>query len=95
VFVLLTSAVGVAFGALLHTTAVAIVTYLVLGGTFSLLMIPALQATGNWVSTSQTYGWVLYGQWAGHGAQIAASTLLWVVLPLAAGIARTRSRGVR
>jgi len=29
-----------------------------------------LQATGNWVNTSQTYGWVLYGQWAGHGAQI-------------------------
>ena len=95
VFVLLTSAIGIAFGALLHNTAVAIVTYFVLGGAFSLLMIPALQATGNWVNTGQTYGWVLYGQWAGHGAQIAATTLLWVVLPLAAGIARTRRREVR
>jgi hypothetical protein len=56
---------GIAFGALLHNTAVAIVTYFVLGGALSLLMIPALQAAGNWVNT----GWVLYGQWAGHGAQ--------------------------
>ena len=47
VFVLLTSAIGIAFGALLHSTAVAIVTYFVLGGAFSLLMIPALQATGR------------------------------------------------
>jgi len=95
VFVLLISAIGIAFGALLHNTAAAIVTYFVLGGALSLLMIPALQATGNWVNTSQTYGWVLYGQWAGHGAQIATSTLLWVVLPLAAGIVRTRRREVR
>ena len=86
-FVLLTSAIGIAFGALLHNTAVAIVTYFALAGAFSLLMIPALQATGNWINTGQTYGWVLDGQWAGHGAQIATSTLLWVVLPLTAGIA--------
>ena len=94
-FALLTGAIGIAFGALLHSTAVAIVTYFVLGGALSLLLIPALQTAGNWVSTSQTYGWVLYGQWAGHGAQIATSTLLWVILPLAAGIARTRRREVR
>jgi hypothetical protein len=40
-------------------------------------------------------GWVRYGQRAGHGVQIATSTLLWVVLPLAAGITRTRHREVR
>ena len=40
-------------------------------------------------------GWVRYGQWTGHGVQIATSTLLWVVLPLAAGITRTRRREVR
>jgi ABC-type transport system involved in multi-copper enzyme maturation permease subunit len=95
VFVVLTSGIGIAFGTLLHNTAVAVVTYFVLGGVFSLLMIPALQATGNWINTSQSYGWVLYGQWAGHGAQIATSTLLWVVLPLAAGIVRTLRREVR
>jgi ABC-2 type transport system permease protein len=94
-FVLLISGIGIAFGALLHNTAVAIVTYFVLGGALSLLMIPALQSAGNWVNTGQTYGWVLDGQWAGHGAQIATSMLLWVVLPLATGIVRTRRREVR
>ena len=95
VFVLLTSAIGIAFGALLHNTAVAIVTYFALAGAFSLLMIPALQAAGDWLNTGQTYGWVLDGEWAGHAGQIATSTLLSVVLPLVAGIVRTQRREVR
>jgi hypothetical protein len=45
-FILLTGTIGIAFGALLHNTAVAIVTYFALGGALSLLMIPALQAAG-------------------------------------------------
>ena len=95
VFILLTSAIGIAFGALLHNTAAAIVTYFALAAAFSLLMIPALQAVGNWINTGQTYGWVLNGQWAGHGAQIATSTLLAIVLPLTAGTVRTLRREVR
>jgi len=95
VFVLLTSSIGIAFGALLHNTAVAIVTYFALGGALSLLMLPALETAGRWVNTGQTYGWVLYGQWAGHGRQIVTSTLLWVVLPLILGLARTLHREVR
>lgn len=95
VFVLLTSAIGIAFGALLHNTAVAIVSYFALAGAFSLLMIPALKAAGNWINTGQTYSWVLGGQWAGHGAQIVTSTLLWVGLPLALGLIRTLRREVR
>ena len=95
VFVLLTSAIGIAFGAMLHNTAVAIVTYFALAGALSLLMIPALQAAGNWINTGQTYSWVLNGQWAGHVAQIATSTMLWVVLPLALGLLRTLRREVR
>ena len=58
-------------------------------------MIPALQAAGRWVNTGQTYGWVLNGQWAGHGAQIAVSSLLWIALPLALGLTRTMRRDVR
>jgi hypothetical protein len=58
-------------------------------------MIPALQAAGRRVNTGQTYGWVLGGQWAGHGGQIVASTLLWAVLPLALGLVRTLRREVR
>jgi len=88
-FILLTGAIGSAFGALLHNTAVAIVTYFALAGAFNLLMIPALQAAGRWINTGQTYGWVLYGQWAGHGAQITASSLLWIALPLTLGLIRT------
>jgi len=94
-FILLTGTIGIAFGALLHNTAVAIVSYFALGGVFSLLMIPALQAAGRWVNTGQTYGWVLDGQWAGHGGQIAVSFLLWIALPLALGLIRTMRRDVR
>ncbi len=94
-FILLTGTIGIAFGALLHNTAVAIVSYFALGGAFSLLMIPALQAVGRWINTGQTYRWVLDGQWAGHGGQIATSTLVWVALPLTLGLARTLRREVR
>lgn len=94
-FILLTAAIGIAFGALLHNTAVAVVSYFAFGGVFSLLMIPALQAAGRWVNTGQTYGWVLDGQWAGHGAQIAVSSLLWIALPLALGLIRIMRRDVR
>lgn len=93
-FVLLTGAIGSAFGAMLHYTAVAIVSYFALGAAFSLLMIPALQAAGRWTNTGQTYGWVLYGQWAGHSGEIAVSSLLWIVLPLSLGLIRTLRRDV-
>jgi hypothetical protein len=93
-FTLLTGAISSAFGAPLHNTAVAIVSYFALAGAFSLLMIPALQAAGRWINTGQTYGWVLYGQWAGHGAQITTSSLLWIALPLTLGLIRTLRRDV-
>jgi ABC-2 type transport system permease protein len=94
-FVLLTSAIGMAIGSALHNTAAAIVTYFGLAAVFSLLMIPAVARVGDWVNTGQTFGWVLAGQWAGHGAQIATSTALWVALPLAFGLIRTLRREVR
>jgi ABC-2 type transport system permease protein len=95
VFVVLTSAIGIAVGAALHNTAAAIVTYFALAAAFSLLMIPALQKAGAWLNTGQTFGWVLAGQWAGHGAQIASSAALWIVLPLSFGLIRTIRREVR
>jgi hypothetical protein len=94
-FVLLTSAIGIAVGAALHNTAAAIVTYFALAAAFSLLMIPALQQVGDWVNTAQTFGWMLSGQWSGHGAQIAASATLWVAVPLAIGTVRTLRREVQ
>jgi ABC-2 type transport system permease protein len=95
VFVVLTSAIGIAVGAALHNTAAAIVTYFGLAAAFSLLMIPALQKAGAWLNTGQTFGWVLAGQWAGHGARIATSAVLWIVLPMAFGLIRTIRREVR
>ena len=94
-FILLTGATGIAFGALLHNTAAAIVTYFALGAVFNLFTIPALEKAGRWVNTGETYGWVLNGQWSGHGAQIAASAALWILLPLTLGLVRTLRREVR
>ncbi|MGH3409662.1 MAG: hypothetical protein ACRDRJ_45285 [Streptosporangiaceae bacterium] len=95
VFVLLTSAIGIAAGAALHNTAAAIVTYFALAAAFNLLMIPALQEAGDWLNTGQTFGWVLAGQWAGHGAQITTSAALWIALPLTFGLIRTIRREAR
>jgi ABC-type transport system involved in multi-copper enzyme maturation permease subunit len=93
-FIVLTSAVGMAIGAALHNTAAAIVSYFVLAGLFSLLMIPALEKAGDWINTGTTFGWVLTGDWSGHGAQIAVCAALWIALPLAVGTVRTTRREV-
>ena len=93
-FIVLTSAVGMAIGAALHNTAAAIVSYFVLAGLFSLLMIPALEKAGDWINTGTTFGWVLTGDWSGHVAQIAVSAALWIALPLAVGTVRPVRREV-
>jgi len=95
VFIVLTGTIGIAFGAWLHNTAAAIVTYFALGAAFNLFTIPALEKVGRWVNTGQTYGWMIEGKWGGHGAQIATSTLLWVALPLTLGLVRTLRCEVR
>ena len=58
-------------------------------------MIPALQAAGRWINTGQTFGWVLTGQWSGHGPQIASSAVIWIAVPFAIGAVRTIRRDVR
>jgi ABC-type transport system involved in multi-copper enzyme maturation permease subunit len=93
-FIVLTSAVGMAIGAAVHNTAAAIVSYFVLAGLFSLLMIPALQKAGDWINTGTTFGWMLAGDWSGHVAQIAVCAALWIALPLAVGTIRTVRREV-
>jgi hypothetical protein len=93
-FIVLTSMVGMAIGAAVHNTAAAIVSYFVLAGLFSLLMIPALQKAGDWINTGTTFGWMLAGDWSGHVGQIAVSAALWIALPLAVGTVRTVRREV-
>ena len=94
-FVILTSAIGSAIGSAVHNTAAAIVTYFALAGITSLLLIPAVEQAGSWVNTGQTFGWMLVGQWSGHGAQIASSALIWVAAPLAIGALRVTRRDIR
>jgi hypothetical protein len=94
-FVVLTSGIGIAIGSALHNTAAAIVTYFALAAVSSLLLIPAVQQAGNWVDTGQTFGWMLAGQWSGHGLQIASSAAIWIVAPLAIGTVRTVRRDIR
>jgi ABC-2 type transport system permease protein len=71
------------------------VTYFALAAVTSLLLIPAVQEAGSRVDTGQTFGWMLAGQWSGHGAQIASSTAIWIVVPLAIGTVRTIRRDIR
>jgi hypothetical protein len=94
-FMVLTSGLGIAIGSAVHNTAAAIVTYFALAGFTSLLLIPAVQKAGSWVDTSQTFGWLLAGQWSGHGAQIASSAAVWIAAPLAIGTVRTIRRDIR
>jgi ABC-2 type transport system permease protein len=93
-FMVATSAIGVAFGAALPSSAAAIVTYFALGASISLLTIPALARVGDWVNTTQVFGWMLTGQWSGHVAQMAVCVALWVLLPLAVGTVRTIRRDI-
>jgi hypothetical protein len=85
-FVLLSVATGVAFGALLHNSAAAIVLYFALPIAFALLG-RASTSLGQWVDSGTTFDWVLNGEWSGHTPQILAT-----VIPLgrAAGGRRTR-----
>jgi ABC-2 type transport system permease protein len=94
-FVLLNSLMGMAFGALLHNTAAAIVLFFVLPTTWSLIAIGALKRAGEWLDTSKTFTWVLTGDWDGHWGPILLSTTVWVVLPLVIGLARTVRREVK
>jgi len=91
-FVLLNSLMGMAFGALLHNTAAAIVLFYALPTVWSLLAIAALDRLRDWLDTMQTFGWVLAADWDGHVPQILASTVVWVIAPLAVGLVRTLRR---
>ena len=46
------------------------------------------------MNTGQTFGWMLAGQWSGHGAQIASSALIWVAVPLVIGAIRITRRDI-
>lgn len=93
-FVLLNMLMGVAFGALLHNTAAAIVVFFALPTAFTAASA-ALNSIGQWIDPSRTFGWVLQADWSGHLPQILASTTIWLIAPLTAGLIRTVRREIK
>jgi ABC-2 type transport system permease protein len=85
--------VGAAFGAVLQNSAAAIVLSLVLPTVVGILggLTGVIQ---NWFDTGTTFGWLVDGDFGGHGAGIAVSALVWIVLPLGAGLIRTARREI-
>jgi ABC-2 type transport system permease protein len=92
-FVLINVLAGVALGALLQSSATAIAACFVLPATFAVLGT-ASTLVSDWIDTSSAWNWVLENDWAGHVPQISFSIVLWVAVPLAAGLVRTVRRDV-
>jgi hypothetical protein len=92
-FVLLNVLTGVAFGALLHNSAAAIVLYFACPTAFALLG-KAVKPIADWIDSTTTFNWMLNGEWSGHTPQILVSLIIWVVVPLAAGLVRTVRREI-
>jgi ABC-2 type transport system permease protein len=92
-YVVLNVMTGVALGALVHNSAAAIVASFVLPIGFALLG-RASQLVADWLDYSTAFNWLLNGEWSGHTAQILVSVMLWVAIPLAAGLVRTVRREI-
>ncbi|MDO3682763.1 ABC transporter permease [Micromonospora sp. C28ISP2-4] len=97
VFQVVNVLMGAGFGLLLLNTPLAIVTYLLLPTVWSLLsaMISALREPARWLDTSLTMEPLLGPEMtAGQWGRLGVSLAVWVLLPLAAGLARTMRREV-
>lgn len=97
VFQVVNVLMGAGFGLLLLNTPLAIVTYLLLPTVWSVLaaMIEALRRPAQWLDTSVTLEPLLGPQvTAGQWARLAVSLLVWLLVPLAGGLARTVRREV-
>jgi len=92
-YLLLNVLAGVAFGVLVQNSAVAIAAYFTLNPAVALLGTVST-LVGDWIDTETTWTWVLENDWGGHVLRISVSVLLWVAIPLAAGVVRTIRRDV-
>jgi ABC-type transport system involved in multi-copper enzyme maturation permease subunit len=92
-YVVLNVMTGVALGALVHNSAAAIVASFILPIGFALLG-RASQLVAEWLDYSTTFNWLLKGEWSGHTSQILLSVILWVAIPLTAGLLRTVRRDI-
>lgn len=92
-FVLANIAMGVALGALLHNSAAAIVLFFVLPAALGFLGA-ALRSVGEWIDPGTTFNWLVEGDFDGHVPNILVSALLWIAIPLTAGLVRTVRREI-
>lgn len=92
-FVVLNVLGGVALGALLQSSAIAIAASFALPAAFAVLGA-ASTLVSDWIDMSSTWNQVLEDDWAGHVPQIAFSIVFWVAVPLAAGAVRWVRRDV-
>jgi ABC-2 type transport system permease protein len=93
-FVIVNIGMGVAFGGLLHNTPAAVVLFYVLPTAFGILG-SAVSAVRRWIDPGTTFDWMLNGQLHGHLGNILLSALIWLVLPLIAGLVRTARREIK
>jgi ABC-2 type transport system permease protein len=92
-YVLLNVMTGVALGALVHNSAVAIVLSFALPIGFALLG-RASRLVADWLDYTTAFTWLLNGQWSGHTEQIVVAVALWIAAPLAVGLVRTVRREI-
>jgi ABC-2 type transport system permease protein len=91
--VALNVAIGVGLGVLLQKSTIAIVAIFALPTAFSLLAT-ALHSAGQWIDSTVALDWVAKGEWGAHAAKIVVAMLLWIALPITAGIVRTVRREI-
>ncbi|TDB70751.1 ABC transporter permease [Micromonospora sp. KC723] len=97
VFQVANALMGAAFGLLLLNTPLAVVSYLLLPTVWSVLaaMVTALRRPAEWLDTAVTLEPLLGAEvTAGQWGRLAVSLLVWLALPLAAGLVRVMRREV-
>ena len=92
-YMLLNVLAGAAFGALVQNSATAIAAYFTLNPAVALLGTTST-LVADWIDTATTWNWVRDNDWAGHVPQILFSIVLWVAVPLTAGVVRTIRRDI-
>jgi ABC-2 type transport system permease protein len=97
-FQLLNMLMGIAFGALLLASGLAIVLYFVIPTVWTVLgsSISALKDAAGWLDLTTTTEPLLTSSMAGDDwARLAASASVWVLLPLAAGLVRVLRQEIK
>jgi len=92
---LLNVAMGMAFGALLHNTASAIVLYYLSGIVWGFLgSIGPIEKVAEWLDPIRVIGDIQAAEWTGRWPEIATALCVWIALPMVAGAARPIRRDV-